>query len=79
MTLGCVKQTVDDSRRVSRTLPVCGCLVPPPAYTRGMFDALKNLGGLGNIGGLLAKAGEMREVAALIGELRQALDHSGAA
>ncbi len=26
-----------------------------------MFDALKNLGGLGNIGGLLAKAGEMRE------------------
>lgn len=27
----------------------------------GMFDALKNLGGLGNIGGLLAKAGEMRE------------------
>ena len=30
-------------------------------YTPGMFDALKNLGGLGNIGGLLAKAGEMRE------------------
>ncbi len=26
-----------------------------------MFDALKNMGGLGNIGGLLAKAGEMRE------------------
>lgn len=26
-----------------------------------MFDALKNLGGLGNIGQLMAKAGEMRE------------------
>jgi nucleoid-associated protein EbfC len=26
-----------------------------------MFDALKNLGGLGNLGGLMAKAAEMRE------------------